>query len=432
MKASMPFAIGATAAFLALSSAPLVAQETAAPANSSANAVGPAQLRDFSLEGTVIRRSEPPAAPAEPAPERQRQRTAAAPPAPRESSPAQRQQAASTAGRQTQVVRESAPAAEPAAGAGEPALGDSATAALPPLSPADPLFSSVPVLPGAAELPSEGESDRLAGSALPEDGLPILPWLIAILLFGGGAAYFIHRQRSALAVAGSAGVSEFLAPNPSPGQSEPKPSPAPAPRHGPKPVGIITTSLRPALELQFIPGRLILGEDAATIEFDLIVGNSGSGPARDVTIQAVMVNAGADQDQLLSDFFKQPPAVRQPIAAIMPLSRLPLRSSVVMPRAQLREFSAGDRQVFVLVLAFKAHYRWSGGDVQLAKSFLIGRDSAGGKLAPFRVDQGARVFGDLAARELAGPSEPSRSASAASSARAGPSTLNAPGPANTR
>jgi hypothetical protein len=168
---------------------------------------------------------------------------------------------------------------------------------------------------------------------------------------------------------------------------------------------MVTTSLRPAVELQLIPGRLILDEQAATVEFDLIVGNSGSGPARDVAIHAVMVNAGPDQDQLLSGFFAQPPAVSEPIAAILPLKRLPLRSSVVMPRAQLREFSAGDRRVFVPVLAFKAHYRWSGGDVQLAKSFLVGRDSAGGKLAPFRVDQGPRVFGDLAARELPASSE---------------------------
>lgn len=399
MKAFRPFAIGATAALLLLSSAPLGAQETAAPANSAANAVGPAQLRNFSLEGTVIRRSEEPAAPAQPAPERPRQRAPADAPAQGQQSPGQRQQAPSAAERQ-EAPRESAAAAEPEAPSGQPRPSEYPTGDLPPPSPADPLFSPAPVIPGAAELAADSDSEPLTGSALPEEGLPMLPWLLAVLLFGGAAAYFIRRQRSPLALAGPAGVSELVAPEPAPARPRPAPPPARGSAPAAKPVGLVTTSLPPALELQFAPARLVFAADSATIEFDLVVVNSGSGPARDLIMEVAMVNAGPDQDQLLAGFFDRPPAGTDNPVAVPPLKQVPFRSAVTMPRAQLRELLVGGRTVFVPIVALKARYRWGGGDEQLSSSFLVGRKTKGDKLAPFTLDQWPRTFSGLGARRL--------------------------------
>ena len=57
------------------------------------------------------------------------------------------------------------------------------------------------------------------------------------------------------------------------------------------------------------------------------------------------------------------------------------------------------RKLFVPLVAFNALYRWSGGEEQDSASFLVGRgDDDGGKMAPFRLDQGARSWTGLGAR----------------------------------
>ena len=57
------------------------------------------------------------------------------------------------------------------------------------------------------------------------------------------------------------------------------------------------------------------------------------------------------------------------------------------------------RALFVPLVAFNALYRWSGGEEQASVSFLVGRgDDDSAKMAPFRLDQGARNWTGLGAR----------------------------------
>ena len=55
------------------------------------------------------------------------------------------------------------------------------------------------------------------------------------------------------------------------------------------------------------PLRCIVTDDRVTFEFELDLFNSGSAPAREVHIAAVVINAGADQDQHLENFFARQP-----------------------------------------------------------------------------------------------------------------------------
>ena len=111
-------------------------------------------------------------------------------------------------------------------------------------------------------------------------------------------------------------------------------------------------------------------------------------------VPAVQVNF----HKLHADFDK-PAGEGERIPAIAPLQRMNFQTKVSVPREQMRIFEAGGRKVFVPLIGFNAYYRWGSGEGQTSVSFLLGRDTAGEKMSPFRVDIGPRTFRGLGARE---------------------------------
>jgi hypothetical protein len=157
--------------------------------------------------------------------------------------------------------------------------------------------------------------------------------------------------------------------------------------------------LRPWVELEVVPGRCIVDDEKAVLEFEVTLFNSGSAPARDLLVEACMFNAGPTQDEEIGAFFAHPVAKGDRVPLLAPLNRLALRSSVVLSREQVRVFEVAGRPLFVPLLAFNTLYRWAGGNAQTSTSYLIGRDNKGERLAPFRLDSAPRVFRGLGARE---------------------------------
>ena len=388
MRAGLRIGIAAMAAAMVLG--PAAAQDAAPPATNATEAgtVGPRELRDFQLNGTVTRPApadEPATPPATAAP-------------PRPSAPA------------TATVRPAEPAARADRQAEEPRPtqpSQSVTVDLPRAAPAtaeeaeqvpaaptrtfttQPNFAP-PVVPEAANVAPDGDSS-------------LLPWLIAALMLAGGIGYLAWRQqwRPALAGAGSGETAMPAAAVPAADSLQPAPVPR-APPLAREPVlggGVVGTRLRPQLELRFQPLRCILDEQKATLEFDVEIFNSGAGPARDILIQACMFNAGPTQDQDIGAWFDHPVERGQRLQALLPLKRLALKSAVTLPLGEMKIFEAAGRRFFVPLIAFNALYRWSGGEGQTSVSYLVGRDTKAEKLAPFRVDMGARVFRGLGARE---------------------------------
>lgn len=378
--------------------APALAQETQQAQDSATPAqnevIGNPQLRDFSLNGTVTQRA----------------------PAPVEvqSTPAQRPRESAgqntpPPGQPAQAARESQPAAaraepppRPQPSRGEPA---SATVQLPPPTPARrvatpslapgeaPTLTSQPAL-----VPAASDIDAPAG------GLPMLPWLIAALAFAAAAAWYFLRQRPRESYAGAAALSAFDAPAVRPPAPAPRPAPPlrtpPPAAPKPAPAGVVSTRLRPWLELEFTPQRAIVDEQKAAVAFELSVLNSGSVPARDVLLEASLFNAGPLQDQQIRGFFDNPVAKGDRIPMIPPLQRVAVSTAVFLSRDQVRPIEIEGRKLFVPMIAFNALYGWSGGQGQSSASYLVGKvTKAGEKLAPFRVDLGPRVFRNLAARE---------------------------------
>jgi hypothetical protein len=188
---------------------------------------------------------------------------------------------------------------------------------------------------------------------------------------------------------------------PAPPVATPKPQPMPPKPAAPASSGIVSSRLRPSIEIGVQPLRCLVEDDQVTIEFELELFNSGAAPARAVLAEASLFNAGVTQDEQLARFFANPVGAGSGIEAIAPLKRVNLTSKVVAPREAIQEYELGGRRAFVPVIAFNALYDWSGGKAQTSSAYLVGRETRGDKLGPLHLDDNAhRDVRSLAAREL--------------------------------
>ena len=404
-----------------LAAGPLTAQETGNSAASSgpqspgnATDIGPGELSNFSLGGTVTRPTERPAAtPTQPQPA-----TAAPPAAARPST--------STSARPVASATTAGPAASPPASdllRRPPSLPDAASAttiaATPPITDLGPTTSEV--------------------APLTADGFSPLPWIVALLAAAGLGVILYGRSRRhnrgyAAASQTPIDIVRERAPMPMPvptpapraaAPPQPKPDPAPlasgpgvrrplpttlmprpaavptpAPKADPTvPGGIVSTGLRPWIDVELVSDRALLDEDGAAIAFEVTLFNSGSAAARDVVIEARLLNAGHSQDSELSAFFTEAATVGDPIPQIIPFARIPLRSAVRLPKSAIREYEYEGRKLFMPLVAISVRYAWSSGSGQTAAGFLVGQGAAGQeKLAPLRLDRGNRSWKGLGVR----------------------------------
>ncbi|NUT00903.1 MAG: hypothetical protein HOP96_08025, partial [Sphingomonas sp.] len=272
------------------------------PPATTPDSVGPAQLRDFSINGTVTRRADTPAA------------TAPAPTVQRDAAPSQPAVGAAAAGAQPVPVRprtvgEGARAAQIA-----PTAGTQTALNFPPPSP--PSDQPPAFAPGTFQEPvSSPLVDPITNTE--PSFLSHWPWLLAMLAAIGAAFWYFRRQRPrgyAFAGAGADASAFDLHPAPAPPRAMPQPAPrapapapaplrapeeAPRPSAQPAPVGIVSTRLRPWLEIEFAPAAAIVDSEKGAIQFEVTVFNSGSAPARDVLVEAALFNAGTEHDPVI-------------------------------------------------------------------------------------------------------------------------------------
>ena len=388
--------------------------------------VGPEQLRDFSLGGQKEEQAQPgpqvsspqqqaPVGPSAVAPMTERQPVA---PAIGQSTPTQAAQSRPVANTGSTPIAQ-APGAQ---------VGTSATAAeaaaeqisdgLPPATPApvssfDFGSSSLPSVPGVDTAPLTATGD----------GAPLWPWLLALVAAIAGGLFLLQRRRSAgqakldgraLAFAGGSPAPvphpvPAPRPVPPPPAAAPRPAPVPAPAappaapvaSHPKGVGIVSTRLRPWLDIDVAITAAVLTEEDLQLHLQLIVSNSGSTPARQVGVEVVALNAGAEQERELAEYFGRPDPDPRAADMIAPLDQVVLQSVVRMPRSAFREYAAGGGRVLVPIVALNASYRAGSNAGRTSMSFLIGRGSSESeKLGPLRTDQGSRQFSGVIARPI--------------------------------
>ena len=375
------FGIGLLALALAAGSA--AAQNAAAPApgtgSSQSTVIGPA-INDFNLNGRVTRQAEQPP-------------PAASRPAPQPTSPATVDRPAQQPARTTREAPLRA-APQPTVPAASPTIAQSAPSPQPQVQqPAvePPAAAPVAALP-ATVLPGE-----------PGASPSLLPWILAALFAAGAGLFLFRRQRQQQDRYVEAVASPALAfdPGPQPEASAPPLARAPIAPPAPKSPsgGIVSNRLHPDIAIDLMPERAIVDDGGATIEFQVTVRNHGTAPARDVRVEACMVNAGPAQDQELGAFFEHPANTAEPIPHLMPMTEINLKSAVRLKLDQMRQFEVGGRRLFVPLVGVNALYRSSTGPAQTSASYFVGRDSKGEKMAPLRLDLGPRVFRGLGARQ---------------------------------
>jgi hypothetical protein len=231
-----------------------------------------------------------------------------------------------------------------------------------------------------------------------EPKLLLWPWLLLAAALGAAGGFLLWRRRSYQAFAVGPEMDAFVVPEPAPA---PQPAPAPAPKAPPaKPVGVVSSRLRPWVEIAFAPLSCTVDDDRVTVDFEVQLTNTGTAPARDILVEASMFNASANQDQDIGKFFANPVGQGERIQIIAPLQNISIRTSLVAPRQNIQEFELGGRKVFVPLVAFNALYRQGSGSGQTSAAYLLGRDTNSDKLGPLRTDLGARAFTSLGSRPL--------------------------------
>jgi len=394
MRAGLRFTTILLAFGIAIPASAALAQNTTEPATTSTpatDAVGPRELQNFSLPGTRTRPADPPAT-----------IPVVNPPPPRtDSTPAETREPASRTTSTRQVAPP--PTATPTRSAPVAAAPSTTTPDLTLTQPTPAPFAS-PTL-AATPAPQPVAPVDPATSL----GFSIWPWLAAALALGAGAAFLLWRRRPREEFADGPHFDMFVAPEAAPPpRREPQlpPIPRAPPAAAPKPAvpaasGLVSSRLRPSIEIGVQPLRCLVEDNQVTIEFELELFNSGSAPARAVLAEASMFNAGVTQDEQLARFFANPVAAGSGIDAIPPLKRINLTSKVIAPRDAIQEYELGGRRAFVPVIAFNALYDWSGGKAQTSSAYLVGRETRGDKLGPLHLDDEAkRDVRGLGAREL--------------------------------
>lgn len=209
-------------------------------------------------------------------------------------------------------------------------------------------------------------------------------------------------------------VSTLLRPAPPTPASAPQPVPAQPARPAPVPAapapavsagsGVVGLAIRPWLNLEFIPDRAAATQTEAVVQYELLIKNVGNMVAGNIRVAARMFNAGADQDEQINAFFSQKigtgPSISK-VLAIPPRKGARLRSAVSMSNEEVREISVQGRRLFIPLVAINVLYEWGNGRIgQTAASYLVGRepDAPEGKMGPFRLDLGPRVYRSVGQR----------------------------------
>lgn len=186
--------------------------------------------------------------------------------------------------------------------------------------------------------------------------------------------------------------------------AQPAPAPAAPAAAAAGSGGVVGLAIRPWLNLEFIPDRAAATQTEAVVQYELLIKNVGNMVAGNIRAEARMFNAGADQDEQINAFFSQPigtgPSVSK-VLAIPPRKGARLRSAVSMSNEEVREISVQGRRLFIPLVAINVLYEWGNGRVgQTAASYLVGRepDAPEGKMGPFRLDLGPRVYRSVGQR----------------------------------
>lgn len=175
----------------------------------------------------------------------------------------------------------------------------------------------------------------------------------------------------------------------------------PAPAAAPETAPAAPPPSRPRLSVALTPHRAGLNLLSALVEVEVEVRNEGESVASDVRVSLHLLGASAGQDDALGDIFAAAPASpATPPFVLPPGERCAVRATLSVSRAAIVPLAAGDRQIYVPVVAVDVRYGLPDrGQGQTAAAYMIGATRPDSdKLAPFWLDAAPRTLDDVAAR----------------------------------
>lgn len=299
------------------------------------------------------------------------------------------------------------PAARPAAAKPEqaPKPAPAARKEPAPVSVPSPVASEAPTaLPEASASP-EAESPALATpEPAPRSDADWLPWAggIAAVLALGGLGLGLSRRR----------VRSEAAPDSPPAPAaKPEPAPAPAPTPPPAAKAPEAAPVAQGLSLALLSDRFTATLANATLAARIVLTNHGRDALVDLALSGDMTSAHASRpmDEQLGLAGPELPPLAQ-IARIEAGASVTVPVEMRLPLAAVLAIRAGEAQLFVPIAraACWATREDTGAAEHAHGAFLIGQpsDTPGARLAPFRLDQGPRVFDQVDQRVLALPEAP--------------------------
>lgn len=271
-----------------------------------------------------------------------------------------------------------------------------------PTPSAEPTRAPAPVAPPPlAETPSPAATLPAAPApeATPASSSSALWWLLAVLAVAAlVVAALLVRRRAAAAVA-----EPFAEPH-EPAGHPPAAPPAPAPPALPPPPArpaAAPEALIPAgpFDIALQPVRLSVSLVNATLHYELAVSNRSGQPLGPVFVAADMIGAHAsipDDSQLARDGSGL--ELRHEIAAIAPGETARVKGDLRLPLSAVTPIRAGSATLLVPLVRVRAEAP----GLSATRVLVVGEPpvSANGRLRPFRLDAGPRIFGAVDQRDV--------------------------------
>ncbi|HEX8532695.1 MAG TPA: hypothetical protein VF662_00845 [Allosphingosinicella sp.] len=281
---------------------------------------------------------------------------------------------------QPRTARALAPAAPAPAPAPAPVAAPAPAPAAPPpvaaIPPAD-------VPPAAAPAP-EAAAPAAAPAPAPEtrrQDTPVWPWLLAAGLAVAGLLYLLSRRRRRTDEADHVAYAAPVA------AVEPRPEPVAAAA----PAAAAAAGDRPWIDIKMRPVRAGVGEDAARVQFQLDIQNTGSVHASDVRIATWMLPGGAEPTEVERMLIQRPAEAERRETELAPGEKARLETEVALPREGLHD------AILPVVVADARYTLPGGGEGRTSASFAIGVPD-GEELAMFDVENPSGLHDGVEAR----------------------------------
>lgn len=225
-------------------------------------------------------------------------------------------------------------------------------------------------------------------------------WLIPAVLLGGLIGWALLRRREA-----PPRVPEIERPRPAT-TAEPAPEPEAPPAQAPLPdppaapaVGSVPPPEAP-LELSLEPVRMSVTLVNATLHYQVRLTNKSAAPLGPIALAIDMIAAHASRSD--ASLLAQDGAgleLCHEVPMLAPGESTGVSGQLRLPLAEVAPIRSGPATLFVPLVRLRveaAHF-------VLTRALVIGQTPAapGGRLRPFRLDQGPRIFGAVSQRELA-------------------------------